>query len=90
MTVASDEEDQGGAGGDRGATQVLVLGVVAWAAMGLATSGDQRVLALTALLTAGVGLLAWRRCDWFLAAVVGLAAVCVVTGGARAAAPSSG
>lgn len=39
MTVASDEEDQGGAGGDRGATQVLVLGVVAWAAMGLATSG---------------------------------------------------
>ena len=89
MTVASDEEDQGGAGGDRGATQVLVLGVVAWAAMGLATSGDQRVLALTALLTAGVGLLAWRRCDWFLAAVVGLAAVCVVTGGARAAAQAA-
>ena len=52
MTVASDEEDQGGAGGDRGATQVLVLGVVAWAAMGLATSGDQRVLALTAHMDA--------------------------------------
>lgn len=70
---------------DRGAARVLVIGLVAWAAMGFATAGDARVLGVVATLTAGVALVAWRRSDWFLAALAVVAAVCVVTGAARSA-----
>lgn len=82
MAVAGGD----GADADRGATRVLVLGVVAWATMGAATAGEPRVLAVTGLVTAAVALVAWRRSSWFLAAVATVAAVCVVTGGAREAA----
>lgn len=76
--VLEDPED------DRGATRMLALGVVAWATMGFATSGDSVGLAVCGLLTALLGLVAWRRSSWFLAALTTVAAVCVVTGGARA------
>lgn len=71
---------------DRGATRVLVIGLVAWVAMGLATAGDARVLGVVAAVVGAVALVAWRRADWFLAAVATVAAVCVVTGAARTAA----
>lgn len=76
----SEEQD------DRGATRMLGLGVVAWAAMGFATADDGRLLGVVAALTGAVLLAAWRRGDWYLATVGLVAAVCVVTGGARSAA----
>lgn len=78
-----------GQDGDRGATAMLVVGGVAWATMALATAGDQRLLGVLALLTVGLALVAWRRADWFWAALACVAAVCVLSGGARAAAQAS-
>lgn len=72
--------------GDHGATRMLVVGVVAWATMGAATAGEPRLVGVVAALTGACALLAWRRCDWFLATVALIAAVCVLTGAARAAA----
>ncbi len=85
--MSASEPDAAPAGPS--AWRVLALGAVAWAAMALATAGDARLLGVVAALTGALALLAWRRTDWFLGAVATVAAVCVVTGGATAAAAAS-
>ncbi|TBT83729.1 ComEC/Rec2 family competence protein [Propioniciclava sinopodophylli] len=74
---------------DRGAGRMLALGATAWAAMGFATADDPRVLGVVAAVTGLVAIAAWRRTNWFLASMATVAAVCVVVGGARAAAVAS-
>ena len=77
------------ASGDPGAWRVLLLGVVAWGTMGLATAGDPRLHWVVAAVTGLVALVAWRRSSWFLAALAMVAATCVLTGGLRAGAAAS-
>ncbi|MFT3875321.1 MAG: ComEC/Rec2 family competence protein [Propioniciclava sp.] len=76
----------------RGATDLrpVLLGATAWLSMGLAMTGDPRLLVLAGAVAGSVALVGWRQGSWLLVSLALVAGVCVVIGGVRSVTVRSG